>query len=107
VGTGAGAPTTRPQIANAVADTDGVARFTAPPTIAWLVRRILVQSDTKGRALVYVGTPEPANLVSGTIAGDLDENDANQPYLVPEGQTLTIVWEAGGNCQARIEYDEV
>lgn len=103
---------TRPLIATtaAVQDSAGrmVATFTASALAAMQVYRIVVQSDTRSQALVYVGsTIEPENLVSGTIAGDLDENDANQPYLVPENQRLFVWWKGGGNCRARIEYREV
>lgn len=85
-----------------------VAAFTAPVTSAWLVRRILVQSDTRSQALVYVGSAiDAANLVSGTIAGNLDENDANQPYLVAEGESMFVHWVGGGVCRARIEYQEI
>jgi hypothetical protein len=101
----------RPLIANATGTDDGagrmVARFTAPPTVAWLVRRIVVQSTVSGQALVYVGSLIPENVVSGTITGEFDENDANQPYLVSEGVELAVVWANGGVCRARIEYQEV
>lgn len=111
-GAGAQGTRTRPSVAQtrATLDSSGrmVAAFTAPVTAAWLVGRIVVQSDIRGQALVYVGSViDPANLVSGTIAGDLDENDANQPYLVPEGQSMFVHWVAGGICRARIEYQEV
>lgn len=103
---------TRPLIGTtaAVQDSAGrmVATFTAPATAALEVSRIVVQSDIRSQALVYVGTSiEAENLVSGTIAGDLDENDANQPYLVPENQSLFVWWKGGGNCRARIEYRQV
>lgn len=103
---------TRPLIAQkaATVDPEGrmVSTFTAPVTAAWLVHRILVQSTVRGQARVYVGAAiDPANLVSGTISGNLDENDANQPYLVPEGQSMFVHWLSGGDCRARIEYREV
>ena len=105
------APPPRPIIANAAAAVDGagrtVATFTAPANVDWLVRRIVVQSNTQGTAYVYVGGQiAPANLVSGTYSGLFDENDAHQPYLVPAGQSMFVVWTAGGVCQARIEYVE-
>lgn len=102
---------TRPSVAHASAAVDSagrmVATFTAPTTAAWLVRRIVVQSTVRGQALVYVGGIEAGNLVCGTVAGNLDENDPNQPYLVPEGQALAVHWVDGGTCSARIEYVEV
>lgn len=102
---------TRPSILSqpAYADAQGrvVAVFTAPTTQAWLVRRIVVTSDTPGKALVYVGTLDPSNLVSGTVAATFDENDANQPYLVPEGQSMTVHFLSGGTASARIEYDVI
>lgn len=107
---GTPAQVSRPQVASADAVVSGgltVATFTAPTTTAWLVRRIVVQSNTFGTAFVYVGTIDPDNIVSGTFSGDFDENDANQPYLVPEGVSMRIVWASGGICQARIEYVEV
>lgn len=102
--------TTRPSSAQAVAKADSAGRmvstFTTPVTVAWSVRRIVVQSTIRGQALVYIGSSiDPANLVSGTIAGNLDENDANQPYLIPEGQSMFVHWVSGGVCRARIEYD--
>lgn len=100
----------RPSIANAAAElVDGrmVAAFTAPVSTAWLVRRIVVQSEVPGRALVYVGTLIPENVISGTVSGEFDENDANQPYLVPESETLSVVWDNPGMARARIEYTEV
>lgn len=100
--------TTRPSVAHATAAADSsgrmVAEFTPPPTETWLVRRIVVQSTVRGQALVYVGTVDAANLVSGTVSGNLDENDPNQPYLVPEGTALRVHWVDGGVCSARIEY---
>lgn len=107
-----GTTTTRPVVLTAQAKADGsgrmVASFTAPATLAWLVRRITVQSTVRGQALVYVGGAiAPENLVTGTIAGNLDENDANQPYLVPEGLTMFVHWVAGGVCTARIELDQI
>lgn len=103
------APSALPFVLWAAASVDAqgrtVATFTAPPTTDWLVRRMLVQSTVQGQALVYVGAIVPANVVSGTVSGAFDENDANQPYLVPAGQSLSIVWLSGGSAQARIEYE--
>lgn len=101
---------TRPQSASMasslVAGTQRVV-FNPGPSSIWLVRRMVVLSDTPGECHVYVGPVAPENMVSGTYSGDFDENDANQPYLVPEASDLTFVWPSGGACRARIEYDEV
>lgn len=109
---GATTTATRPLVATTAATLDSagrmVAKFTAPATAAWEVERIVVQSTVRSQALVYVGTAiEAENLVSGTIAGNLDENDANQPYLVAENQSMFVHWVGGGTCRARIEYREV
>lgn len=100
----------RPQIATSASTlVDGVptVTFSPGPAAMWLVRRMVVQSDTEGQCLVYVGPVAPENIVSGTMTGDFDENDAAQPYYVPEGSSLTFRWPAGGACHARIEYAEV
>lgn len=74
----------------------------------WWVSRITVQADSPVRAYVYVGAVIPDNAVSGTGSGSFDENDPNQPYLVPEGSPLTVEWLTGvGTAIARIEYVEV
>lgn len=99
-----------PIVATAQAVASGgqqVATFAAPTTVGWLVRRIVVQSDTPGNALVYVGGVKPDNLVAGTHAGDLDSDDSGPGYLVGPGQSLAVVWPSGGSCRARIEYTEV
>jgi hypothetical protein len=106
---GGGGSSDRPVILSAHATVDGqgrtIATFEAPPTQAWLVRRIVVQSTIRGQALVYIGTLDPTNVVSGTLVGDFDENETAQPYLVAEGDTLSVVWIAGGDAWARIEFN--
>lgn len=86
--------------------------FTPSPAVVWLVGRITVQSTVIGAARVYV---IPAGMavtedyfVAGTFSGDADEDDTNQPIVVPEGHVLTIVWDnAGAPARARIEYREL
>jgi hypothetical protein len=79
------------------------------PGRAWLVRRMTVQNSETGRAYVYVGDEQPQNIVSGTRSGTFDENDPRQPYFVPEGSPLLVVWQSvtTGEALARIEYVEV
>ena len=101
-----------PLIASQIAKSDGkgntVAAFTATAG-SWYVNRITVTSDTDGTAYVYVGAAgqyTPDALVSGTWSAQFDENDAVQPYWVPQGMTLSVLFSNGGNCTARIEYVE-
>lgn len=108
----AGEPTSstaRPQIATASARLDDagrmVATLTPPPSEAWLVHRIVVQASAPGRALVYVGPIAPENVVSGTVAGALDENDTGAGYLVPESVPLSVHWQSTPTtAHLRIEY---
>lgn len=103
-------PAPRPLVATQAAALVGgqlVASLTPPPGVAWLVRRITVQNSVPGRAYVYVGALVADNIVSGTVSGEFDENDANQPYLVAEGTAFSVVWAAAGTARFRIEYDEI
>jgi hypothetical protein len=82
--------------------------FQLPAGVAWLVRRITVQSTIPGYCYVYAGGAQPPNLVSGTFSGLFDEDDTNTPIFVEESSQLTLVWPNGGApVTGRIEYAEV
>jgi hypothetical protein len=96
---------------NAVAEAGQLrARFLAPASgRGWYVGRVTVQytGPDKPRAYVYVGTPDPANLVSGTRSGAFDESEYTRALYVPAGQSLCVAWlSASGTALARIEYQE-
>lgn len=104
------APAARPQTRSDHSTAAGTAQrvtFNPGPAAYWLVRRMIVLSDTPGECRVYLGTVSDENQISGTYSGDFDENDANQPYLVPESTALIFEWPSGGACHARIEFEEV
>ena len=112
---GVGAAAAQPQVAAvqaSVQPVNGSPQLVAtlgpvPPSSLWLVRRITVQASAACSAYVYVGGLLPANIVSGTASGDFDENDTNQPIIVPCGQELAVVWTlASGTALARVEYQQ-
>lgn len=98
--------------AQVTADAAGEAtvEFGPVPNFAfWLIQSITVANDgaAASEARVYVGSAQPSNLVDGTIAGNLDVSDRNQPILVPGGETLRIEWTgatAGSDSTAVIQY---
>lgn len=65
-----------------------------PPDQFWLVDRMTVTctSSTETEARVYRGEERDANLVDGTVAGNLDIADEAQPILVEAGEELRCVW---------------
>lgn len=73
------------------------------------VYRINVQGDATSRAYVYVGEPIAENVVTGTDAGQFDENDSPNGYFLPESTPLVIEWTAGtpAACVARVEAIQV
>lgn len=78
--------------------------------VAWSVTRCVVQNNISGRAFAYVGEERPENVIDGTNSGTFDVKDQGQPWYVPEGQALLIVWQgatAGATATARIEYQEI
>lgn len=90
------------------ADYDGrLAALWTPPGggDAWITR-IRVNCDVACTAWVYFNSRTPANLITGTYAGGLDEYDAAQPIWVPDGTKVLIVWDTqrAVSAHARIEY---
>lgn len=78
--------------------------------VAWSVTRCVVQNNVSGRAFAYVGEERPENVIDGTNSGTFDVKDQGQPWYVPEGQALLIVWQGstgGATATARIEYLEI
>lgn len=94
-------------------DADGDVTLEFGPVPAghlWKVQRLVVFADSTAYStcLVYVGKPTASNLVDGTDNGNLAVADMSQPIVVPEGQTLTVVWTgltAGSSCTARCQYE--
>lgn len=96
------------QVGNTPSGTQCVLQFTAQDS-GWYVYRMTITSTVEGTAYVYVGNSNAAldmsTVVSGSLSAEFDENDAVNPYYVPQGQTLTVVFVSGGECTARIEYN--
>lgn len=97
------------------ADLSGVitAEFDPVPVgLLWLVQRVTVacSSSQPTAAGLYVGDPQPANLVDATQAGNLDTADESSPILVDSNVTLTCRWinaDPGSVGVVRIQYQLV
>ena len=108
-GTSGTAQTARPSIysVTAAAGPDGLPRaeFREPGGAACYLTRVTVSSSVASSAYLYVGDVSRANLVSGTSAGNFDENDTSQPIYVPEGTSVFTCWDkASTDAILRLEY---